>query len=197
MSMARYLAIDSNLGKPSNSGLRESIIYIGKHYGKLANKTSCKNEQYLECGMKYIAKHAFKAKRFGILHFRKVAIRYMFKSNQIKNDSGNRRWYYHKRMYVEAYDYIIYLLLQISYDDNNFIKVKEFLNNHYKDICNKLGAGKKLDPSCSNALIYWQKKMLELHISKPIVSISNRKCAGNILDKIAEVDKPLSLFQRV
>jgi tetratricopeptide (TPR) repeat protein len=168
--MTKYLEIFYPEGSSCNRGLIIVIIYIAKHYGKQAN---------LECGIRYIAKHLY----FGSLEDREEAIYRMIKSKKITN-SKNRKWRYHRRIYGEAYEYIVKLLRNCPRN-----VVKNLLN----DIHNELGTGNKLE-QCSDAILYWQKKMLKLHISDPNVSIYNKEDAKKILDKINDVDKHFPLL---
>ena len=53
--MSAYLKLDYST--PSvNDSLKVAIVYIGKHYGKNANKKGLSEKQYLNSGIKYIAK---------------------------------------------------------------------------------------------------------------------------------------------
>jgi hypothetical protein len=180
--MAQYLKISSPVGGLRNSGLKRSIIYIGKRYGKLANRDGYKDKEYFKCGIKVIAKLCGA--------FCKTAILCMVEPKKTKNPD-NKKWCYHKQVYGKAYGHIIRLLHKCPPSEKDI--VKELLNNLYLDICKKLEKNNGLAHVCSNALLFWQKDMLGLHEIKPNVSINDRKEAGEILRKIIEVDKPLPM----
>ena len=178
--MAQYLKVSSPVGGSCNNSLKRAITYIGTRYGKLANKNGRTNKEYFKGGRDFVAK------RFGA--FRKTAINHMVMPKKIKN-SKNRHWRYHKRIYDEAYGYIIDLLLKCPPDDKNM--VKGLLDDLHQDICVKSGEGNGLARHCSNALLFWQKDMLELHKISRNISDDDKEVAGKILVKIVEVDKPL------
>jgi len=175
--MSQYLNIPSPTGGSCNSNLREVIIYIGKHYGKLAGKKG-RPDEYFKSGIKFISKH------FG--SFKKTAIRLMVEPKRIKN-SRNKRWCYNKRIYGKAYEYIIYLLRKRRPIDEVYIT--KLFENLYQNICKVVGTGSNLNYLCSDALLYWQKGMLRLHEINAHVSSDDIVIAGKILSKIDEVDK--------
>jgi len=175
--MSQYLKISYPRLKPSSGGLKMSITYIGKHYGKLANKEGYKSRKYFKYGKKFIAK------RFG--SFCETAIHLMAEPKRIKN-SDKKQWCYNKRIYVKAYDYIIELLFKRRFSDG--VYVKELLNSLYQDACRD--SNTELEHLCSNALLFWQKEMLDLCQFSANFSI-DREDAGKILRGISEVDKPL------
>lgn len=181
--MADYLKIYSPVGGKLNSGLKKAITYIGKHYGKLENKEGYKNKEYFKYGRKYIAKQC-KGNRC------ETAILYMVKPDKTKNPD-NRLWRYHKRIYMEAYEHIINSLRKCPPSDKDI--VKELLNDIYLDICKRLGEDNKPARLCSNALLFWQKDMLDFYNNMPNVSIYYRDIAGKILSKIKNLDnvKPI------
>jgi len=191
----QYLDICSPLGESPNIVLRDSIKYIGKYFGKLANKKGCRDWQYLKSGIEYIVKKRIKSSLFKKMQSRETVIYKMIVSKKIKN-SSNRKWSYHRRIYGEAYGCIIATLFEILRNDKNknsgkinkdFVEINKFLNNQFQ----KNNQNNNLEPTCSNALIFDQKNMLDLHKNDPNVFKYNREDAKRILDKIIEVDMPL------
>ena len=178
--MAQYLKISSLKGGSCNTGLKKSIIFIGKRYGRLANKEGHSSKKYFKYGVKFIAN------KFGA--FRKNAIFRMVKPKSIKN-SNAKQWCYNKQVYGKAYGYIIKLLLRCQPKDKEY--VTELLNNLYHDICKEPKIDSNLERLCSNALIYRQKEMLKLYNNNPKILNYDKEEAGKLLIKIAEFDKPL------
>jgi hypothetical protein len=172
--VAQYLKVSSFTGGSSNSGLKRAITYIGKCYCRRAKKN------YYEYGIKFIAK------KFG--RFRKNAIRRMVDPLKIKN-SDAKQWCYHRQIYGKVYGQIIKLLDKSPPSDKEY--VKELLHSLYQDICKNTELGSRLAHLCSDALIFWQKDMLDLQKIKSNISINDRVDVAKILKQIAEFDKPL------
>jgi hypothetical protein len=178
--MSRYLKISYPKGHSCSKGLRWAITYIGKHYGRRANIAGYTDREYFKHGRNFIAK------RFGA--FSKGAVLSMVKSKGIK-DANARQWSYHKRIYVDAYAYIIKLLFKCPPVD--MTEVAKLLEGLYQDVCNDSGKGEELERLCSNALLFWQKQMLSLYRANPNASNGSREDADKILTGIIKVDKPL------
>jgi hypothetical protein len=180
--MADYLKISYpySLNISFSKGLKDSLTYIGRHYGKLANKEGYKGKKYLNSGIKFIAK------RFG--RFCGTPIRLMIEAKRIKN-SNNKQWCYNKRIYGDAFGYIVELLRKRLPNDG--VYVRELLNNLYRNICKESERGSELARLCSNALLFWQKEMLNLRQAGSNISDNDKGWAGKILRRIDEVDKPL------
>jgi hypothetical protein len=180
--MSQYLKISNVVAGSVNSGLKQSIEYIGKHYGKLANKKGYDNNAYFKYGVKFIAK------QFG--RFRKNAIRYMVYPKNIKDSERCKQWCFNKQTYSQAFGYIIDKLLLCPTQDSEYVAT--LLNKLYETICNNSGSGgSPIERKCSNALIYWQKVMLSQEMIDNSIYQGDRKSAERILGGISEVDKPL------
>lgn len=145
--MGAYLKLDYSCSY--NRGMRKALIYIGRNYGKHKHKNECTDYEYYNSGVEYVAK------KFG--RFRKNAIRYMVYPKKIK-ESNNKRWYFNKQIYVKAYSVIVDCLLKSKGDDR--AEVLRLLTDLFIE-------SKIIDPQaervCSNALIFWQKKMLSVN----------------------------------
>lgn len=179
--MSQYIKISSLTGGSCNCNLKSVITYIGKHYGRLANKEGRKNEEYFEGGVKFIIKHCGRSKE---------AVRRMIEPKKIKN-SKSREWCFNKRFYGKSYAYIVKLLYKKMHHKSkpsDKAYVEELLNKLYQDVCSSLSANNKPDRLYSNALIFWQKDMLELHRINNKVSEDNNKETGKIITEITEVD---------
>ena len=147
--MAQYIKISSELATSCNTGLKKSITFIGKRYGKLAYKGGFKSNEYLKSGVRYIAK------RFG--RFRISAIKYMYEPKDIKGREA-KEWCFNKQVYAKAYSLIVDLLLKSAPEDRNYIY--DLLNQLYRE---SLHHDPSIQRVCSNALIYIQKRMLSLN----------------------------------
>ena len=180
--MAEYLKISYPKGDPPRSNsLKRAITYLGKYYGKLANKNGHTDDDY------FINGEIFIARKMG--SHRKTAIRRMTESEK-GNDPDNRQWYYHRRIYGKAYRNIVRWLRKRLIKDKE--DVTKILDDLYRSICKETGErGNNLERLYSNALVFWQKDMLELFVINPITQIDDIEAAGKILGIIKEVDKPL------
>jgi len=178
--MSQYLKISHPAGDSCSKGLRLSITYIGKHYGRRANREGYSDREYFRCGKNFIAK------RFGA--FSKTAVLLMVKPKRIKG-SNVKQWCYNKRVYAGAYKYILELLLKNPASDK--VYVAELLNRLYQDVYDMGENNNELARLCSNALLFWQKEMLGLHLVNSNIPSASKEEAGKILMEIAEVDRPL------
>ncbi len=166
--MSAYLKLDYST--PSvNDSLKVAIVYIGKHYGKNANKKGLSEKQYLNSGIKYIAK------KFG--RFRVNAIKTMVYSQ--KSFGNNRRWAFNKQVFARAYNLIIRTVKKIDGDDKDYIlrQMSEWYNKY-------VAIDNKMDKSCRNIFIFWQTKMLHVNAAHPNqeVAISATKLYNNIVE---------------
>lgn len=171
--MGAYIKISSDKAGSCNSGLKQSIVYIGKKYGRLANKEGATSKQYLKSGI------AFVAKKFG--RMRHNAIKYMIFPKRIKN-STKKQWNFNKQTYARAFSLIVDYLLKAAPEDKEY--VYDLLNKLYQD---SSGYGDDVERICSDALIYWQKKMLSVNRNNPEIG----EDAGIMLRDIERYDKPL------
>lgn len=164
--MSRYLKLDYKT-PGTNEALKEAIAYIGRYYGKHACESDIKNSEYLKDGVKYVAR------KFG--RFRIKAIKTMIYAKKISG-SDNRRWCFNKQTFVGAYGLIIEKLLERKGDDaKEVMMLLERLYNETKQ------HDPKAEKVCSNALIYWQMKILHvnsLHENSDVAYAAERMYKG-------------------
>jgi hypothetical protein len=178
--MAQYLKISYPEVKPRRNGLKEAITYIGKCYGKLANKSGCTDKEYFKSGKKVVAKRCGR--------FCWSAVSCMVTTKKVKG-SNARQWCYHKRIYGKAYRIIVNMLFKSPPCDKEY--VAKLLNGLYQDVCDNNKNGLEIKRLCSNALMFWQKEMLGLRQGNQEFPEDVRTAAGKILREIADVDRPL------
>ena len=173
--MGAYVKISysSKITGNYNFGLRHSFVYIGRRYGKLANIEGLDDNQYLKEGIAYIAKKIGK--------YRKSAIKYMIYPKKIK-DSINKQWCYHKQVYAKAYFLILEHLFNAPPKDMDYVYI--LLITLYYENCNSKNDVNKM---CSDALLYWQKKMLYLNRN----DVTDGENSGILLRDILKYDKML------
>lgn len=172
--MGAYLKLDYNTTS-TNKGLKKAITYIGKYNGKYAYKEGLKNSEYLKGGIKYVAK------KFGRL--RGNAIRSMIYAKNIKA-TGNKRWCFNKQTYVKAYHFIVKTLLKCQ--GGNREEVILLLKNLYNEAKQVDDGAEKV---CSNALIFWQMKMLNINSLNSNKNVASE--SENIYNSIKKYDKPI------
>jgi len=212
--MADYLKISSPNGS-RNTSLEKAIIYIGEHRALLkewrneyiekhftaANKLSeeerrKKKKEYLNCGIKIITKH--------LGRFRITPIRYMIEPKKKFKNLNNSLWLYHKRIYARAFKEIVDSLSDLHQicPPSEKKALTGILEELYQLICNdqdvKSTEKEGLERLYSNTLLFWQKDMLKTRRTKRFPKDrgdknSDNVVAGEILEQINKVDKPLPL----
>lgn len=170
--MSSYLNLVTDRKELENKSLKEAIIFIGKHYGKLASDKYCSQNQYLNSGINYISKP------FG--RFNKTAIKNMFIST--RKTCGKREWRFKKSRYHKFLEYIINLLDNV---DENFA---EEANKLLKELLTKL-RDDSIDKTYSNALIYHQKVLVSINTANSDTEIA--KESQKLYREISRVDKPI------
>ena len=73
-------------------------------------------------------------------------------------NSANKQWRFNKQIYGRAYSQIVSLLLNAPIEDKEFIH--DLLHRLYNETFNVDADSAKM---CSNALIFWQKRMLQIN----------------------------------
>ncbi len=178
-----YIKITSDVAVTGlhNTALKTVITFIGKRYGKLADKKDCTSKEYFKAGKKFIAKNC----KCGSLF--KTAIDYMVSPRKIRGEESVRQWCYSKRKYAKAYWYIIKLLLNCQPEDKEY--VAKLLNALYIKASEDESG---LAYICSNALILHQKNMLRMcRVNDKRFSKTDRELAGNMVEIIEKIDKPI------
>jgi hypothetical protein len=172
--MGQNLKVVYNTPSATNSALKDAITYVGKRRGKLANRNGYENKDYLKYGVKYIAK------KFGNFNISKI--KRMYLAEKIEN-SPNKRWIFNKRIYADAYKQIVDVLLDKECKEDT-VYICELLQRLYAET---QIVDPKVSKYCSNALIYYQKEMLNLSaIDK---NLENAVSASKILKQIEDTDE--------
>ena len=174
--MSRYLKIEYN-ATTSDTGLKEALIFIGKHYVTNINVDYQKNHResyYLKKGINYIAKL--------LGRFNRSAIKCMIFPKNMKGKE-NKEWWFNIKLYSKAYKLILQKLLETSHDERE--EVLALLNKLYKSNPDN----PNIQRMCSDALIYWQMRMLNVNKVNP--DYFKAKNSLEIYEKIKSVDKPI------